>query len=68
MAEQRITIEIDEEGKIVAKTSGFKGEACMDELQKLLDGEVCPSTLKPTDDFHQKKTVNSQQKQSLGGK
>jgi len=68
LAEQRITIEIDEEGKIIAKTSGFKGEACLEELQKLLDEEISPLSLKPTDDFYQKDTIISQQKQSIGGK
>ncbi len=67
MAEQRIIVEIDEDGKITAKTNGFKGEACLDELQKLLGEEAAPSKLKPTDDFYQKTTVDSKQKQSIGG-
>jgi hypothetical protein len=68
LAEQRITIEIDEDGKISAKTSGFKGETCLEALQELLEEQLSPATFKPTDDYYQQTTAKSQQKQSMGRK
>jgi len=38
MKELRITVEIDAEGKIVADAEGFSGDACLRELDKLLEG------------------------------
>ena len=38
MKEQRITIEIDHEGRITADAAGFSGDACMKDLDRLLDG------------------------------
>ena len=39
MKEQRITVTIDADGKMSAKTSGLKGETCIEELEALLDPE-----------------------------
>jgi hypothetical protein len=39
MPEQRIVVEIDENGKINAKTDGIKGEICIAEIQQLF-GEI----------------------------
>lgn len=38
MKEQRIAVEIDHEGRITAEADGFSGDACLRELEKLLDG------------------------------
>ena len=38
MKEQRITIEIDQEGRITADADGFAGDACLRDLERLLDG------------------------------
>lgn len=38
MKEQRITIEIDREGRITADADGFTGEACLKDLERLLEG------------------------------
>lgn len=38
MKEQRITIEIDHEGRITADAEGFSGDACLRELDRLLEG------------------------------
>ena len=38
MKEHRITIEIDEEGRIVADAEGFSGDVCLKDLDRLLDG------------------------------
>lgn len=43
MKEQRITIEIDGEGRITADADGFTGETCIRDLERLLDG-LSPGT------------------------
>ena len=52
MAEQRIIVTIDENGKINAATDGLKGEVCLSELQELLDMENLQS-VKKTDEYYQ---------------
>lgn len=37
MKEQRITIEIDHEGRITADAEGFSGDACLRDLERLLE-------------------------------
>jgi hypothetical protein len=53
MAEQKITIEIDENGKIDAKTDGIKGVSCMEELDKILGNETTIYS-KKTDDIYKR--------------
>jgi len=43
MKEQRITIEIDAEGRISADAEGFTGNACLRDLERLLEG-LAPGT------------------------
>ena len=43
MKEQRITIEIDHEGRIIADAEGFTGDACIKDLERLLEG-LSPGT------------------------
>jgi len=38
MKEQRIAVEIDYDGRITADADGFSGDACLRDLEKLLDG------------------------------
>lgn len=38
MKEQRITVEIDREGRITADAEGFSGDACVRDLERLLEG------------------------------
>jgi Protein of unknown function (DUF2997) len=38
MKEQRITVEIDREGRVSADAEGFTGDLCLKELGRLLDG------------------------------
>ncbi|MGP3927935.1 DUF2997 domain-containing protein [Streptomyces sp. 8N616] len=38
MKEQRIEVEIDRDGRITAEADGFSGDACLRDLEKLLDG------------------------------
>ena len=69
LPEERITIDIDEEGRITAKTSGFYGAACMDALMELLDKDDVPMVIKPTDDYYQNsKTTKNNIIRQKGGK
>lgn len=43
MKEQRITIEIDHEGRIIADAEGFTDDACIKDLERLLEG-LAPGT------------------------
>jgi len=43
MKEQRITVEIDREGRITADAEGFGGDACLRDLERLLEG-LSPGT------------------------
>lgn len=62
MAEQRIVITIDENGKINASTEGIKGEKCLDELQKLF-GEIANiESINKTDEFFQASELKIQNK------
>jgi hypothetical protein len=65
MAEQRVIITINEEGGITAKTSGFKGESCLQALDDLLnlDGDI--TSLKKTDEFHQQETIQLARRQEV---
>jgi hypothetical protein len=38
MKEQRIMIEINREGRITADAEGFSGDACLRDLERLLEG------------------------------
>lgn len=62
MAEQRIVITIDENGKINASTEGIKGEACLDELQQLLGDLADLSSMRKTDEFYQASELRTQKK------
>jgi len=43
MKEQRITIEIDGDGRITADAEGFTGDTCLRDLERLLEG-LAPGT------------------------
>ena len=43
MKEQRIKIEIDSQGRITADADGFTGDACLRDLERLLEG-LAPGT------------------------
>ncbi len=66
MPEQRITVTIDEEGKITAKTAGFQGEACLDDLQSLLEELGTLQEVKKTDEYYQQNAVTVTHQQKLG--
>ena len=70
MKEQRITVTIDADGKMSAKTNGLKGETCIEELESLLSELAELDDVKHTREYHEKdpKTVqNHSTKQRLGG-
>jgi hypothetical protein len=62
MAEQRIVITIDENGKINASTEGIKGEICLDELQELLGNMEEIQSISKTDEFYQSNELKSKNK------
>jgi hypothetical protein len=57
MAEHRIEITIDQNGKINASTEGIKGEMCLDKLQELLGELDDMDSVTKTDEFYQKEAV-----------
>lgn len=68
MPEQKITLTIDDDGAITAKTSGFKGESCLEALDELLNLEGVVSDVKKTDEYHQQQIQQTTRVQSLKGK
>ena len=54
MAEHRIVVTIDENGKINASTDGIKGEMCLDDLKSLLEDIADFESVKKTDEYYQK--------------
>lgn len=67
MPEQKITLTIDDDGAITAKTSGFKGESCLEALDELLNLDGVVSNVKKTDEYHQQQTQQMNRVQSLKG-
>ena len=51
MAEQKITLIIDEDGAISAKTQGFAGHSCLDALDEILN-EQAVTSIRKTDEFN----------------
>jgi len=66
MAEQRVVVTIDENGKINASTQGIKGEMCLDELQDLLGELADLESISKTDEFYQKTEIKPQAKIKRG--
>lgn len=58
MQEQRITVTINEDGSLDLKTDGIKGEACLSEVEELLDELVDIKEVKKTDEYYQKVNVS----------
>ena len=54
MQEQRITINIKDDGALDLKTDGIKGETCLYEIEELLDGLADIKEVKKTDEYYQK--------------
>ena len=59
MPQQKITITVDKDGKIVAYAQGFKGEATLDLLEELLDEDDTFMTHGVKDMFKSKVNVKS---------
>lgn len=58
MQEQRINITINEDGSLDLKTDGIKGEACLSEVEELLDKLADIKEVKKTDEYYQKVNVS----------
>lgn len=70
MKEQRITVTIDAEGKMSAKTAGLKGETCIEELEALLSELAELDNITHTKEYRDKDLRSAQHnlsKQRLGG-
>jgi hypothetical protein len=65
MAEHRIEITIDQDGKINAATEGIKGEMCLDKLQELLGELGDVDSVFKTDEYYQKETVVTTVRQTV---
>ncbi|SFG68143.1 DUF2997 domain-containing protein [Neptunomonas qingdaonensis] len=57
MAEQQIILTIDGNGKLTAKTHGFKGDTCIDAVAELMDQGFNVVSVKTTDEYYQQATV-----------
>ena len=68
MAEQRITVTIDEDGKLSASTEGIKGEVCLKELENLLSSVAEVSSLSKKDEYYQKTEVSVNNQLKAGRK
>ncbi|MCL1993755.1 MAG: DUF2997 domain-containing protein [Spirochaetes bacterium] len=53
MAEHRIEITIDQDGKINAKTDGIKGEACLEKVLEIVGDWGDLESFDKTDEWHQ---------------
>lgn len=62
MADEKITIVIDENGEISIKTRGILGPTCVDEVNRLIEDLVLATDYKKTDEFYAKvqKTTKTQ--------
>ena len=58
MQEQRITVTISEDGSLDLKTDGIKGEACLSEVEEILDELADIKEVKKTDEYYQKVNVS----------
>ncbi|MEI0562995.1 DUF2997 domain-containing protein [Brachyspira pulli] len=68
MKEERITITINEDGSLNVKTEGLKGEACLDEVNALLDEVANIKEIKKTDEYNQRINTQNQHIQRGGVK
>jgi hypothetical protein len=65
MAEHRIEITIDQDGKINAATEGIKGEMCLDKLQELLGELDDMDLISKTNGYYQKENVVTAVRQTV---
>ena len=72
MEEEKIIIEIDENGRITADLEGFKGEICETEIGELLEGIAEINVVHKKDDYFEEapmdRRVNRDNINRLGGK
>lgn len=66
MKEERITITINEDGSLNVETEGLKGEACLDEVNALLDEVANIKEIKKTDEYNQRINTQNQNIQRGG--
>ena len=64
MREQKIVVTIDADGKMSAKTTGLKGETCIDELEALLSELAELEDIEHTREYQEKDPRSAQKTQS----
>ena len=70
MKEERIVVTIDANGTMTAKTTGIKGDRCIEELEALLSELAELDEIQHTREYKEKDAPvknASQQRQRLGG-
>ena len=66
MAEHRIEITIDQDGKINASTEGIKGEMCLSKLQDLIGDLADLESYDKTDEWFQDAEITNYNSQKIG--
>jgi len=66
MAEHRIEITIDQDGKINASTEGIKGEMCLAKLQELIGDLADLESYDKTDEWYQDAEIVNNNTQTIG--
>ena len=70
MKEERIVVTIDANGTMTAKTTGIKGERCIEELEALLSELAELDEVQHTREYKEKDATvrhTTQQRQRIGG-
>jgi hypothetical protein len=57
MDEQKIVVKIDENGDMNAETFGFDGQACVDELSKLMKNLAVVTAERKKSEYFKSKTI-----------
>lgn len=59
MADKKIVVEIDEEGRIKAETFGMEGIGCVEELTKLMRDIATTTSSEHKPEFYKNKVVSN---------
>jgi hypothetical protein len=68
MAEHRIEIIIDQDGRINAETEGIKGEMCLDILQELLGALDDMESISKKPEYDEKEVLSNTIQQTVKGR
>lgn len=65
MNEEKINIEIDENGEVFVETDGIKGPACIKEVEKLLNELAFISDTNKSDEYYMDNSTQIKQKDAV---